>query len=155
MDITVDDPSTELSALCEPVIRALPGWFVTGEAMHRHLLEDTDRLPTLVARLDGQAAGFLCLARHSPYSAEIHVMGVREDLQRIGLGRRLVEQAEAVLRRDGVEYLQVKTLSDAHPDRHYAATRLFYLALGFRPLEEFDELWGAQEPCVQMVKYIG
>ncbi len=72
-----------------------------------------------------------------------------------GVGRALVEQAEQVLRAEHVEYFQVKTLSDSHPDPGYAKTRAFYLALGFRPLEEFKTLWGEATPCLMMVKYLG
>jgi hypothetical protein len=59
------------------------------------------------------------------------------------------------LRGQGVEYLQVKTLSDAHPDAGYARTRAFYQAMGFRPLQELPELWGEENPCLQMVKGLG
>jgi hypothetical protein len=63
-----------------------------------------------------------------------------------------VKKAEAWLRQRGVEYLQVKTLGPSHPDEGYARTRAFYFALGFRPLEEFEQLWDADNPCLLMVK---
>ena len=49
-------------------------------------------------------------------------------------------------------FLQVKTLSDKHPDAGYAKTRAFYLAMGFRLLEEFPDLWGPTNPCWQLMK---
>ena len=39
-------------------------------------------------------------------------------------------------------------------DENYARTRAFYLAMGFRPLEEFTQLWNEQNPCLLMVKRI-
>jgi GNAT superfamily N-acetyltransferase len=81
-------------------------------------------------------------------------MGVLPEYHRGGIGRRLVAAAEAWLRGQAVEYLQVKTLSPAHPDPGYSRTRAFYQALGFRPLEEFPLLWGAETPCLLMVKGI-
>ena len=48
--------------------------------------------------------------------------------------------------------LQVKTLGPSHPSEHYAATRQFYVARGFRPLEELTEIWGEDNPCLIMVK---
>ena len=48
--------------------------------------------------------------------------------------------------------LQVKTLSESHPDAGYAKTRAFYRAMGFHPLEEFKTLWGEANPCLLMVK---
>lgn len=140
-----------MAPVCEPILRALPDWFGIEAATARYI-KDINVLPTLIALVSGQAVGFLTLAEHNAYAAEIHVMGVRPDMHRGGIGRTLVTEAEKVLRQRGFEYLQVKTLSPSHPDKHYAGTRAFYLALGFRPLEEFKELWGKENPCLQMVK---
>jgi GNAT superfamily N-acetyltransferase len=105
-----------------------------------------------LAVVDEQVVGFLTCKRHNEYTAEIHVLGVRQEMQRRGIGRALVKKAEAWLRQRGVEYLQVKTLGPSHPDEGYARTRAFYFALGFRPLEEFEQLWDADNPCLLMVK---
>ena len=64
----------------------------------------------------------------------------------------LVEHAEQMLRDTGREYLQVKTLGPSHPDTHYAATRAFYAACGFLPLQETAAFWGEEQPCLIMVK---
>ncbi len=151
MDITVREASLGQSSLCEPILRALPEWFGIEEAT-RQYIEDIERLPTLLASVNGEVVGFLSLTEHTEYAAEIHVMGVRPDMHRQGVGRALVCKSEEYLRKRGIEYLQVKTLSPAHPDENYARTRKFYLAMGFRPLEEFPELWGPQNPCLQMIK---
>lgn len=151
MGIVVTGPHQEQSSVCEPVLRALPEWFGIEEAT-RQYVEDIEGLPTLLASIDGQVVGFLTLRLHSDYAAEIHVMGVRPEWHRHGVGRAMVRKAEAYLRQRGVEYLQVKTLSPAHPDKNYGRTRRFYLAMGFRPLEEFPELWGPANPCLQMIK---
>jgi len=47
----------------------------------------------------------------------------------------------------------VKTLAPSKPDVGYDKTRAFYLAYGFRPLEEF-RLWDADNPALQMIKAI-
>jgi GNAT superfamily N-acetyltransferase len=78
-------------------------------------------------------------------------MGVRL-AQRGGIGKALMETAQAWLRGLGVEYLQVKTLGPSHSDTHYARTRLFYQAQGFRPLEEFKQIWDENNPCLVLVK---
>ena len=64
----------------------------------------------------------------------------------------MLRHVEARLRRDGVEYLQVKTLSASRPDEGYAQTRRFWLACGFVPLEEFPTLWDPANPALQLVK---
>jgi GNAT superfamily N-acetyltransferase len=150
----ITGPALGLSAACEPILRALPGWFGLEEATRRYI-EAIATLPTWLAEVDGQAMGFLTLKQHSPYAAEIYVMGVRPEAHHRGLGSALLHRAESYLRGQGVEYLQVKTLSAAHPDRGYAKTRAYYLAMGFRPLEEFPTLWGETNPCLMLVKNVG
>jgi hypothetical protein len=53
-----------------------------------------------------------------------------------------------------VEFLQVKTVAPRKPDDGYEKTRAFYLAYGFRPLEEFQDLWDVDNPALQMIKVI-
>jgi ribosomal protein S18 acetylase RimI-like enzyme len=81
-------------------------------------------------------------------------MGVLSEFHRHGFGRAMLEHAEAALAADGVEFLQVKTLSARHPDEGYQRTRAFYLAYGFRPLEEFPTLWSPDQPALQLVKSV-
>lgn len=157
MDITssisIQGPLLNQSVACEGVLRALPEWFGIEEANLQYL-KDIAGLPTFLAQLTGCIAGFLTLKQLTAYAAEIHVMGVLPVYHRLGIGRHLVEAAEIHLKSQGIEYLQVKTLSPAHPDAGYAKTRAFYQALGFRPLEEFPTLWGEANPCLQMVKHL-
>ncbi|MEK6774859.1 MAG: hypothetical protein AABY64_13025 [Bdellovibrionota bacterium] len=56
------------------------------------------------------------------------------------------------LRKEGVKFLTVKTLSESRPNKEYNQTRNFYLKVGFTPLEEFKTLWGDANPCVLLVK---
>jgi len=37
---------------------------------------------------------------------------------------------------------------------YYAATRAFYLAMGFRELECIPEIWGSENPCMVMIMSI-
>lgn len=150
----MEGPLLGQASISAPILRALPAWFGIEEATAQYI-EDTDSLPTWLARAGGEVAGFLTIRPHNEYTAEIHVMGVRPDMHRRGIGRVLVQTVEAALRGSGLEYLQVKTLSPSHPDENYAKTRRFYLAMGFRPLEEFPDLWGEAIPCLQLVKWIG
>lgn len=146
-------PRLGVSAVCSPILRALPDWFGI-EAAIQHYASEIEHLPTFLARLGEQTAGFLSLKLHNPYAAEIYVMGLRPEFHRQGLGRRLVEASQTWLRQQAVEYLQVKTLSPADADPFYAQTRAFYTALGFRPLEEFPLLWNAENPCLLFIKHL-
>ena len=153
IEVILEGPLWGQASVCGPILRSLPAWFGIEQAT-AHYIEDTDRLPTWLARLDGEVVGFLTVWQHSRYAAEIHVMGIPPEMHRRGIGRALVQTVEAALCSRGVEYLQVKTLSPSHPDENYAKTRRFYLAMGFRPLEEFPDLWGDANPCLQMVKRV-
>jgi GNAT superfamily N-acetyltransferase len=153
-DVVVAGPLLGQAEVCEPILRALPEWFGIEEANVQYV-RDIEALPTFLASVDGKVVGFLTLKRHNAFSAEIHVMGVHPGHHHQGVGRALICEAEVCLRRQRVEYLQVKTLSGSHPDAGYARTRAFYLAVGFRPLQEFPVLWGEENPCLQMIKGLG
>ncbi len=94
----------------------------------------------------------LSLKQHTPYSAEVYVMAVLQEAHRKGIGRTLISSAEDWLKSRGVQYLQVKTLGPSDPDEGYATTRSFYEAVGFKPLEEFKQIWDEDNPCLIMIK---
>jgi len=145
----VEEPEAR-SQLCREVLAALPDWFGIEEAVDAYV-RDVAALQTFAAGRDG----FLALKQHTDAAAEIYVMGVRPESRGRGLGTALLEAAESFLRAREVEYLQVKTLGPSQPSEHYAETRSFYAARGFRPLEELTAIWGEANPCLVMVKRLG
>jgi ribosomal protein S18 acetylase RimI-like enzyme len=153
MQITIEGPLQSQSSACIPILRMLPDWFGV-EAAILDYERKIEHLPTFIAKADGQVLGFLSLKQHNRFSAEIYVMAVRPDAHRGGIGRSLVETAEFYACKLGVEFMQVKTLGPSRPDEHYAKTRAFYEALGYRPLEEFKQIWDENNPCLVMVKQL-
>jgi ribosomal protein S18 acetylase RimI-like enzyme len=151
MNFKIEGPLLNQSSACIPILRLLPDWFGIEEAILDYERE-IEHLPTFLAKADGSVLGFLSLKQHTPYSAEILVMAVHPDVQRGGIGRALVDAAEAHARGLGVEYMQVKTLGPSRPNEGYARTRAFYEVMGFRPLEEFKQIWDENNPCLVMVK---
>ncbi|HZU86693.1 MAG TPA: GNAT family N-acetyltransferase [Anaerolineaceae bacterium] len=151
-DFRITGPLLDQSPACAPILRALPDWFGVEQSTQNYIME-IDRLETFLAfDQTGRTLGFLSLKTHTPYAAEIYVMGVLPEAHGGGIGRALVEASIAHLRTQGIEYLQVKTLGPSHPDSGYVATRAFYLALGFRPLEEFKQIWDEYNPCLILVQ---
>ena len=69
-----------------------------------------------------------------------------------GLGRALQDAAESWLATQGARVLQVKTLAQSHPSRHYAQTRAFYERAGYIALEVFPLLWEEGLPVLLLVK---
>lgn len=137
---------------CEDILRALPNWFGIEESIVEYA-KDIRKIETMVAREDAVVTGFLTLNQHNAHSAEIHLIAVRQEYHGRGIGRALVEHAEALLRERDVEYFEVKTLGPSRPDSYYDKTRDFYHAMGFRPLEE-NKLWGDVNPCLIMIKHL-
>jgi len=135
------------------VLTALPGWFGIEQSVEEYVAV-ADRSPTVVVAVDGRDVGFLTVVLHGPHSAEVYVTGVLPECHRRGVGGEMLRYGERALAAQGIEYLQVKTLSPSRPDEGYARTRAFYLAQGFRVLEEFPDLWGPENPSLQMVKRI-
>jgi GNAT superfamily N-acetyltransferase len=134
-------------------LTTLPTWFGIPASVEDYVAA-ADRSPTLIASLGDEDVGFLTLVQHSGYAAEVYVMAVLPERHRQGIGRALLGHADGILAADGVEFLQVKTLAPSKPDDGYDKTRAFYVACGFRPLEEFRDLWGAENPALQMIKVI-
>jgi ribosomal protein S18 acetylase RimI-like enzyme len=149
--IIVRGPELRLGKHCGPILRGLPQWFGREDANERYI-RAIDELPTFTAYVAGELVGFLTLKRHNDYAAELYVLAVDARFHRRRCGSALIAEAETYLRQQGVEYLQVKTLGPSHPDRNYESTRRFYVAMGFRPLEEFKTLWDKDNPCLLMVK---
>jgi GNAT superfamily N-acetyltransferase len=139
--------------ICRSILDALPHWFGVPASVEAYVAA-ADRSPSVVAATAGRDIGIATLVSHGPYAAEVYVMGVLPEYHRHGVGRAMLQAAEARLARAGVEFLQVKTLSPAKRDDGYEKTRAFYLAYGFRPLDEFPLLWGADNPALQMVKAV-
>ena len=139
------------SQVCEPILRLLPDWFGIEEA-NQNYLKEINNLPTFLALHEDNVVGFLTIKQHFPHAAELFIVGILPDLHRQGIGKKLLHQVEAYLRVQQVEYLQVKTLSETHPDPNYARTRKFYISMGFRPLEVFPQLWDEANPCLLLVK---
>ncbi|HZU73937.1 MAG TPA: GNAT family N-acetyltransferase [Acidimicrobiales bacterium] len=151
MTVVVRRQAAGSGELCRRILAALPGWFSVPESVEDYV-RAAEANPTFVARLGPDDVGFATVIAHSPHAGEIYVMGVLPDRHRQGIGRRLLAAVEADLAAAGAEFLQVKTLSPARPDPGYARTRAFYEGCGFRVLEEFPLLWGADNPALQLIK---
>ena len=152
-DLRIRDQPVGAGETCRRILKALPTWFGIPASVEVYVAA-ADRSPTVVASLGDEDVGLLTLVRHGRYAAEVYVMAVLPEYHRQGIGRALLRHAEAALATDGVEFLQVKTLAPSKPDEGYDKTRAFYLAYGFRPLEELRDLWDAENPALQMIKAI-
>jgi GNAT superfamily N-acetyltransferase len=150
---TLRDQATGSGDVCKAILSTLPTWFGIPEA-NADYIAMAEMTPCIVASIGERDVGITTITRHFPESAEVHLMAIVPEHHRQGIGRAMLEHAEASLADDGVRFLQVKTLSPRRDDAGYEKTRAFYLAYGFVPLEEFPELWDPSNPALQLIKTV-
>ena len=151
--VVLRDVSGGAGSACAAILRLLPTWFGIAES-NQDYIDTADTHPGVVARVGDDDVGITTVKHHSPYAAEISLMAIKPAYHRQGIGRHMLRHVEARLATDGVEFLQVKTLSAARVDEGYARTRAFWLGCGFRPLEELPTLWDPANPALQLIKTV-
>lgn len=149
--VAIDEVNAGRSDIARSILERLPEWFGRPESLVAYV-SAAAVLPMFAARGgDGTAIGFLSLKEQSAVAVEAFVLGVLPEHHRKGVGRTLFAHAERAVAQHGYRYLTVKTLAANHPDANYAATRHFYEAIGFEPLEVFPTLWDLGTPCLFMI----
>ena len=139
--------------VCEEILRSLPKWFGIEDSILEYC-RNVKGMPCFVAQENDLNVGFVAIKEHFKSSAEIYVMGIKENYHRKGIGKKLINLIETTLINQGTEFLTVKTLSPTRENAEYAKTRKFYLALGFQSIQEFKTLWGKDNPCLLMAKHL-
>lgn len=133
------------------IIDTLPDWFGMA-AENDGYVEKAKTCTNVVAREADEIVGICLLLSHGPQSVEIDFLGVPPDRHRRGIGRAIVEHVERELQAGGVRLLHLKTFGPSVPNEPYERTRAFYDGLGFVPLEERNDIWGPENPCLILVK---
>jgi GNAT superfamily N-acetyltransferase len=154
MSLRISERDFGAGAICRALVDGLPEWFGMPES-NAEYVRTADAGPVWLAVEDGEAVGLMILKPHGTAAVETYLLAVRRDRRGDGIGRRLIEAAERFAAAGGARFLTVKTLGPSHPSPEYAQTRGFYEALGFVPLEEFETIWGPENPCLFMVKPVG
>lgn len=146
IEITRDrDPAATRRILSE-----LPEWFGIPEANEHYSAAARDK-DSYLARGNGRTLGVLLADRHFPQCGEIHLVAVDPSCRGMGIGSALVGAFEDDLRASGAVLMEVKTVGPTYEHAGYAATRAFYEARGFLPVEEVPGLdWDG--PTVIFVK---
>lgn len=139
------EPPDQKERICREVLTALPDWFGNPDSLEEYAKNCRD-LPLWACREGEEVLGFIALRPTSPYAAELHVMGVRPQCHRRGIGRELFSALYRYAGEESFRFLTVKTVRmGCYED--YDRTNRFYQALGFLELECLPELWDAANPC--------
>ena len=132
------------------ILASVPEWFGIPDA-NASYVEDADRLPSYLAVDGADVVGVALLAEHFPESRELHLIAVRRERHRQGVGRLLLAAVEQDLRANGVRLLEVHTAGPSSQSGEYARTREFYLAQGFVAMNELQRIdWNG--PTLILVK---
>lgn len=139
--------------ICENILRALPSWFGVEESIINYK-KTIKEMPFYTVYNDSEPVGFVAIKLHNRFTAEICVMGILQEFHRKGIGTILIRRCEQFCLENNIEFLTVKTLDESSFSQSYDKTRLFYVSMGFKPLEVFKTLWDENNPCLFMAKYI-
>jgi GNAT superfamily N-acetyltransferase len=132
------------------ILASIPEWFGITEANESYVA-DARRLPSYLAVDGDEVVGVALLNEHFPASRELHLIAVRRDRHREGIGTMLLEAIAADLRESGVRILEVHTVGPLSENAEYARTREFYLASGFLAMNELQRIdWNG--PTLILVK---
>lgn len=127
------------------ILESLPEWFEIPEGRENYIKDSVGK-EFVSAYKDNEPIGFLYLTKTGKNTLELAVMGVKKEYHRMGIGRKLFENAREIARKAGFSFIQVKTVKmGTYAD--YDKTNLFYLSLGFKELEVFPTLWDEANPC--------
>jgi GNAT superfamily N-acetyltransferase len=153
MTISIQQRPLGSGAICGAILAELGDWFglPASNAGYEHLAQTG---PAVIAFIDGEPGGLMLLKDHFSETLEIYLLAVRLARHRAGIGRALVEHAEASAAAAGARFLSVKTRGPSKPYEPYERTRQVYQALGFVALEEFLELWDPENPALFMAKTV-
>jgi ribosomal protein S18 acetylase RimI-like enzyme len=150
---SIIEPEEGKVSIARSILEGLPEWFGILQARERYI-ERAGQLPMTAVSDGTEIIGFLSVENKTRVSSEVHVLGVRRDWHRRGVGKFLFRATEIALSRNGIRYLIAKTLSDRQSNAHYGITRQFYESVGFEPIDELPELWGPDAPCLVMLKVL-
>ena len=140
----------EKEKICREVLTSLPEWSGKDKSIDVHAA--ACRMLPLWADIDeGTVRGFIALRETSPYAAEIYVMGVKKEYQRHKIGKGMFTALLNYARRQGYEYLQVKTVKEGTSEQ-FDTANTFYQSLGFRELEVLP-LWSETISSGSMILY--
>ena len=104
------------------------------------------------AEVDGAVAGYACYGpiACTVWSYDLFWIAVDPTRQRLGLGRRLVDESERLIREAGGRRVYIETSGK----EQYLPTRGFYERCGYALDAELAEFYGPGDPKIVYVKAI-
>lgn len=135
------------------ILAGLPEWFGVPENDRRYA-EAARREPTWRALVADRAVGVMTLTRPTDAARDVHLLAVRREWHRCGVGKALIEAALDAAGREGARFLTVRTLGPSDPSAAYARTRAAHRAMGFAPLVELHGVWADGRPMMLLCRTV-
>ncbi len=148
---TFENNKTEKQNITQNILKSLPEWFGLEESNAQYV-KDVLGMPFIKIELDNQVIGFCALKVENKHHLNMHVLGIKKEYHRMGIGKKLLEFIDRYVKENHYRYLSVLTLSSKNPNKEYQQTREFYLANGFIELMELPTLWDEFNPAVLLIK---
>lgn len=135
--------ATLMAIMSRDLIETGLGWAWTPPRVTKSIRRpDT---ASVVARLGAQMIGF-AIAQFGDEEANLNLLAVRQDCQRLGIGRKLVDWLEDSARVAGISVvrLQVRTCN--------TAAQRFYKRLGYREVGRIERYYAGRESATLMAR---
>lgn len=140
----------EKERVCREMLAEMPE--ITERRSPEEYAADCRMLPMWADIDEDVLRGFTVLKETSPCAAEVLALGVKPEFQRHKIGKSLFTALLNYARRQGYEYIQVKSVKTG-VSPVYDSANIFYESLGFRELEILP-LWGDSLPCQVYIRNV-
>lgn len=147
--ITNEDEKENIARM---ILNDLPEWFGLPESTTDYI-KNCKLMPFWTYIIENTPAGFIALKETSRDTAEVFVMGVAKDKQKMGIGSILYSVFEDYAKEAGYSFIQVKTVKMGKY-AEYDITNNFYIKMGFKEFECIPTLWDKWNPCQIYVKSV-
>lgn len=153
MIIKINEPDAKEKA-ARTLLPQLPDWF-GNESSNQNYYRTVRDLDAWVSKNENKEIIGLIVAKiHHNSTGDIYLMAIAPQYHRQGIGKQLIEAAEAFFIRQGCKRIVIKTLSDRVNYAPYLKTCRFYEDMGYEKMITFDEFWDDENPCLLLIKDI-
>lgn len=133
--------ATLMAFMSRDLIETGLGWAWTPSRVTKSIRRSDTA--SVVARLGSQMIGF-AIAQFGDEEANLNLLAVRQDCQRLGIGRRLVDWLEESAQVAGIAVVRLQVRAG-----NIAAQR-FYLRLGYRKVGCIERYYAGRESATLM-----
>lgn len=136
--------------IAKDILDNSPEWFGNKESVNEYI-SNIVNYPFIGVYDKDEAIGFYSLRPENKNTLDMYVLGIKKKYHRQGIGTNLQKYANEYAKKNGYKFLIVLTLSKAHKDKGYKATRDFYHKNEFVDIYESDKIWDKNNPTQIMV----